>query len=70
VISTLWSLDEDTALYLMREFYGEMAHGRDASDALAAAKRKILETFGQAKIVPYYWAGYTVEGFVPQSATE
>jgi N12 class adenine-specific DNA methylase len=33
VISTLWSLDDDTALYLMREFYEEMAHGRDASDA-------------------------------------
>jgi CHAT domain-containing protein len=70
VISTLWSLDDDTALYLMREFYVQLAHGHDAADALAAAKQKILKTFGQAKIVPYYWAGYTVEGFVPRSATE
>jgi CHAT domain-containing protein len=70
VVSTLWSLDDDTALYLMREFYAELAHGRDASNALAAAKRTMLKTFGRAKIVPYYWAGYTVEGFVPRSATE
>jgi CHAT domain-containing protein len=70
VVSTLWSLDDDTALYLMREFYSELAHGRDASDALAAAKRTMLKAFGQAKIVPYYWAGYTVEGFVPRSPTE
>ncbi len=68
VISTLWSLDDDTALYLMREFYAELAHGRDASDALATAKQKILKTFAQAKIVPYYWAGYTVEGFISKSA--
>ena len=68
VISTLWSLNDDTALYLMREFYSQLAHGHDAAEALAAAKRKILKSFGQAKIVPYYWAGYTVEGFVPRSA--
>jgi CHAT domain-containing protein len=70
VISTLWPLDDNMALYLMREFYAELAHGRNVSDALAAAKRKILKTFGQAKIVPYDWAGYSVEGFVPRSATE
>jgi len=52
----------------MREFYAELAHGRDASDALATAKQKILKTFAQAKIVPYYWAGYTVEGFISKSA--
>jgi hypothetical protein len=54
----------------MREFYTELAHGRDASEALAGAKRKILKTFGQAQIVPYDWAGYAVEGFVERSATE
>ncbi|MBV9505850.1 MAG: CHAT domain-containing protein, partial [Acidobacteriia bacterium] len=69
VISTLWSLDDDAALYLMRKFYTQLAQGHDAADALAGAKRNILKTFGHAKIVPYYWAGYTVEGFVPRSVT-
>jgi CHAT domain-containing protein len=47
VISTLWSLDDDTALFLMKEFYAQLALGHDTADALAAAKRKILKTFGQ-----------------------
>jgi CHAT domain-containing protein len=66
VVSTLWSLDDDTALYLMKVFYGQMAQGKDASEALAAAKRTMLKTFGRDKAVPYYWAGFTAEGFVPQ----
>jgi CHAT domain-containing protein len=66
VISTLWSLDDNTALYLMKEFYAQLAHGTSAADALVAAKRRMLKQFGEAKAVPYYWAGFTLEGFVPQ----
>ena len=57
VISTLWSVEDDTALYLMKEFYARLAHGSNAADALTSAKRTMLQTFGQTKAVPYYWAG-------------
>ena len=61
VVSTLWSVQDETTLYLMKSFYGELNRKKRVPDALAAAKRKMLKTFGP-KAVPYYWAGFTVEG--------
>ena len=61
VVSTLWSVQDDTTLYLMKTFYGELNRKKRVPDALAAAKRKMLKTF-DAKAIPYYWAGFTVEG--------
>jgi CHAT domain-containing protein len=61
VISTLWSVEDETTLFLMKTFYSELNHKKRVPDALAAAKRNLLNTFG-AKTVPYYWAGFTVEG--------
>jgi CHAT domain-containing protein len=61
VVSTLWSVEDATTLYLMKTFYGELKRKQRVPDALAAAKRNMLKTFG-AKAIPYYWAGFTVEG--------
>ena len=63
VVSTLWSVEDETTLYLMKDFYGELNRKKQVPDALAAAKRTMLKTYG-AKAVPYYWAGFTVEGVV------
>jgi len=61
VVSTLWSVQDETTLYLMKIFYAELNRKKRVPDALAAAKLKMLKTFG-AKAAPYYWAGFTVEG--------
>jgi CHAT domain-containing protein len=61
LVSTLWSVEDETTLYLMKTFYGELNRKKRAPEALAAAKRKMLKTF-DAKAVPYYWAGFTAEG--------
>jgi len=61
VVSTLWSVEDETTLYLMKAFYSELNRKKPVPDALAAAKRTMLKTYG-AKAVPYYWAGFTVEG--------
>lgn len=61
VVSTLWSVEDETTLYLMKDFYGELNRKKPVPDALAAAKRTMLKTYG-TKAVPYYWAGFTVEG--------
>jgi CHAT domain-containing protein len=65
VVSTLWTIDDDSTLYLMRVFYAELARKKSVPEALRVAKRSMLKKFGPSKAVPYYWAGLTVEGFAP-----
>ena len=65
VVSTLWTIDDDSTLYLMKVFYAELGRHRSAPEALRIAKKKMLQDFGPRKAVPYYWAGLTLEGFAP-----
>jgi CHAT domain-containing protein len=65
VISTLWTIDDDSTLYLMKGFYAELARKKSAPEALRTAKRSMLRKFGPVKAVPYYWAGFTLEGVAP-----
>ena len=46
VVSTLWSVEDETTLYLMKTFYSELNRKKPVPDALAAAKRTMLKTFG------------------------
>jgi CHAT domain-containing protein len=62
VVSTLWSVEDQTTLFLMKTFYRELIRKKPVPDALAAAKRSMLKTFGPTRAVPYYWAGFSVEG--------
>lgn len=68
VISTLWSVDDTFSLALMRGFYQRLRTGQTAADALAGAKREIIRQFG-SRAVPYYWAGFTLEGSTETAAT-
>jgi len=61
VISTLWSVDDNSSLLLMKQFYQHLAANEPPAAALVAAKRETLHKFGPAA-VPFYWAGYTIEG--------
>jgi len=61
VVSTLWSIDDTTALYLMKRFYAHLAEKNTVAQALTAAKRDMLKTYG-AQAIPYYWAGYKLDG--------
>jgi CHAT domain-containing protein len=61
VISTLWSVDDAFSLFLMKQFYQHLAAHEPAPYALAGAKRDMLRKYGSAA-VPYYWAGYSIEG--------
>lgn len=66
VVSTLWSTDDTFSLFLMRQFYKHLAAQESPAYALAAAKREMLQKYG-VKAVPYYWAGFTVEGVAEQA---
>jgi CHAT domain-containing protein len=61
VVSTLWSIEDTTALYLMKRFYAHLAEKETVAHALTAAKRDMLKTYG-AQAVPYYWASFKLEG--------
>ena len=61
VVSTLWSADDTSSLFLMERFYSRIAAGDSPATALTKAKRALLRKFGKAA-VPYYWAGFTFEG--------
>jgi CHAT domain-containing protein len=61
VVSTLWSIEDTTTLYLMKRFYAHLAEKNTVAYALTAAKRDMLKTFG-AQAIPYYWASFRLEG--------
>ena len=61
VVSTLWPVEDDASLLLMKNFYGHLAADLRPAEALTAAKRDLLRTFG-ARIRPRQWAGFIIEG--------
>ena len=66
VVSTLWSIDDTTALYLMKRFYARLAGKNTVGYALTLAKRDMLIAYG-ARAIPYYWAGFKLEGAADRS---
>jgi CHAT domain-containing protein/tetratricopeptide (TPR) repeat protein len=68
VVSTLWSVQDASSLFLMQQLYLRIAAGDPAGVALARAKRQMLQKFAGAAL-PYYWAGFTFEGALgPQTS--
>src|SRR5437763_12008802 len=61
VVSTLWSIDDTTVLYLMQRFYAHLAGKDTVAHALTSAKKDMLRTYG-TQAVPYYWASFRLEG--------
>ncbi len=61
VVSTLWSIDDTSTLYLMKRFYARLAERSTVAYALTAAKRDMLKTYG-AQAIPYYWASFRLDG--------
>ena len=61
VVSTLWSIDDTRALYLMTRFYAHLAEKDTVAHAMTAAKRDMLKNYG-TQAVPYYWASFKLEG--------
>ncbi len=59
VVSTLWSVDDDTSKQLMVDFYGEMyEQGADPAEALRRSQLKMMQR--PRRSAPYYWAGFEI----------
>ena len=61
VVSTLWAVDDAFSATLMRAFYSSLAQGTTKAAALATAQRYVMQRFPEIA-VPWYWAGYMLEG--------
>ncbi|HJT71307.1 MAG TPA: CHAT domain-containing protein [Terriglobales bacterium] len=61
VISTLWQVDDDASLFLMKHFYAHLAEHQTPTYALTAAKRDFLRIFG-SKAIPFDWAAFGAQG--------
>jgi CHAT domain-containing protein/Tfp pilus assembly protein PilF len=63
VMATLWQVDDEASVSLMKQFYGRLrtsiAEG-DAANALALAQRSLRRSPQLGH--PYYWAAYVVIG--------
>jgi CHAT domain-containing protein len=61
VVATLWQIDDTFSSTMMTQLYKHLASGKSVAEALALAKTNMMDTYGEMA-VPYYWAGYTLEG--------
>ena len=66
VISTLWSIDDNISLFLIKKLYAHLNAGATIAEALTAAKRDTIRTFGESA-VPFYWAAFILDGFGDRS---
>jgi CHAT domain-containing protein len=64
VVSTLWPIEDQPSLILMRAFYRHLGAGESAAESMAKAKRDLLSKYG-TKSLPIYWAGFVVQGAEP-----
>jgi CHAT domain-containing protein len=60
VLSTLWSVDDRKTTQLMTAFYRNLRAGQSKDEALRSAQIEMLSSQGGE--MPFYWAGFTVNG--------
>jgi tetratricopeptide (TPR) repeat protein len=64
VLSTLWSVDDETSKELMVEFYrGILRDGLTEEEALRRSQLQIMRNPSTA--APFYWAGFTLTTTIP-----
>ena len=62
VISTLWSINDQSSAFIMKEFYKELKKGKRKDEALRQAKLTYLAQADPEYQHPYYWAAFVAMG--------
>ncbi len=62
VVSSLWSITDQTGRHLMVDFYAGLHRGLSKSAALRAAKLKYIRSRSGSERSPFYWGGLIVIG--------
>ncbi len=60
ILASLWNVNDEASAVLMDRFYRELARGASKVDALAAARRQLIDS--ERYRHPYYWAGFVLVG--------
>jgi CHAT domain-containing protein len=60
VIASLWKVDDDASVTLMKTFYSRLLRGEDPGRALQGAQLEMLKKPQLSD--PYYWAAFVLEG--------
>jgi CHAT domain-containing protein len=66
IVMTLWTANDKSSAFLMKDFYSNLFKGENKSAALRKAKCAYLKTADPLKAHPHFWLGYIVVGD-PQS---
>lgn len=59
VLSSIWSINDQSTAGFMGDFYTFLVQGQDKSGALRLAKLKMLKS---SRSHPFYWAGFVLNG--------
>ncbi len=62
VISSLWSVDDRSTLYIMDQFYKNLKNKQSKSKALRNAKLSYLNNSSLSESSPHYWATFVLLG--------
>jgi tetratricopeptide (TPR) repeat protein len=62
VVTSLWRVDDRATAALMRAFYGQLAGGAEAADALRQAKLEYQRAATGERNAPFYWAAFVLNG--------
>ena len=58
VIMTLWSVDDQTSLKLIENFYRHLSAGETITTALCSSKLDFLAEASKLHAHPYFWSGF------------
>ncbi len=64
VLTTLWSVDVNASMELVKAFFTNLSLGRDGLAALDEARRHVRAVEGGRYDHPFFWAGFTLAGDV------
>lgn len=62
VVSSLWSIDDQSTSIIMNDFYKNLYSGQAKSQALRNAKLHYLDTHTLSEVSPHYWASFILLG--------
>jgi len=62
VVMTLWEVQDETGLKIMKAFYGFLSEGLPKDEAMQQAKLQVLSSLNMIKAHPNFWSAYIVTG--------
>jgi CHAT domain-containing protein len=60
VLSSLWSVSDESTAILMKSFYSHLCQGRSKSESLSLAQKEMIKS--QKYSHPFFWAGFVLNG--------